>query len=268
MFIVVVAATVLGLAVPASAHTHDVTSNCHSVTVNLNYYNTRVVNTVRVTVNGTVETDQTFPSSFVRTYEFANPYQTNTYRVKVVAGDNSRYSFDTGTRSVAGCPLTKDASASLTVSPPTCDSAGSVTVTSTVNASLVGSLDQSVGQHSGQFTADLGHAFADGSTTLSIPYVIEGQRTDCVKTDAALRVRAFTGCVKPRRSLEVVKRHNIAALDIRHNHSKTRWVVRARTEPGHLMRAHRNGTGAWTDHVRWVYHTPVPRHCTPHPHGS
>lgn len=85
---------------------------------------------------------------------------------------------------------------------------------------------------------------------------------------AALEIKAFTGCVKPRRALEVVKRHNIAALSIRHNDSRTRWVVKATTKPNTLMHAHKNGTGRLVHHVRWTFKTPVPRVCSTHPHSS
>jgi hypothetical protein len=85
---------------------------------------------------------------------------------------------------------------------------------------------------------------------------------------AVLKIKAFTGCAKSRRSLEVLKRHNIASLHITNNAKKTRWVVKAETKPDTLMHAHKNGTGKLVDHVKWVFRTLVPKGCAPHPHGS
>lgn len=97
------------VASPASAHDHTVTVTCSSVKVDLSYYNTSdksKSNSVEVWINGVeVTNNQNFGASFSQTYTFDQGLATNTYRVKVVAWDNSSYSFDTGTVSVDRCPI-------------------------------------------------------------------------------------------------------------------------------------------------------------------
>ena len=66
----------------------------------------------------------------------------------------------------------QDATADVSVSPPSSDSAGVASVTGLANASLDGTLDQSVGAHSAHFVADSGHRFAGGSKTKDVPYTI------------------------------------------------------------------------------------------------
>ncbi|WP_062292825.1 hypothetical protein [Demequina phytophila] len=72
----------------------------------------------------------------------------------------------------------EDASASVTVTPATCDAPGSVAVATAENASLSGSLDQTPGTHEATFVADDGHAFEGGDTTLVVEYTVEDQLTE------------------------------------------------------------------------------------------
>ncbi|WP_156165145.1 hypothetical protein [Demequina silvatica] len=72
----------------------------------------------------------------------------------------------------------EDASASVTVTPATCDAPGSVAVAETANATLSGELSQEPGDHEATFVADEGHAFPGGDTTLVVDYTVEDQLTD------------------------------------------------------------------------------------------
>lgn len=71
----------------------------------------------------------------------------------------------------------KDAAASVTVSPATCDAPGTASVTGLQNATLVGTLDQSVGTHVAQFQSDNGHLFQNGTDTYQVSYIVPAQDT-------------------------------------------------------------------------------------------
>ena len=73
--------------------------------------------------------------------------------------------------------IPKDATADVDVLGPTCLSASVANVVSLANATLVGELDQSVGEHTATFTANDGHQFADGTATMLVPYTIAAQLT-------------------------------------------------------------------------------------------
>lgn len=77
-----------------------------------------------------------------------------------------------------GCNyVASDAAAGVNVTPPTCDTNGIASVAGLANATLVGSLDQSVGTHTATFNATTGHAFADGTSTLTVEYTILAKLT-------------------------------------------------------------------------------------------
>jgi len=71
----------------------------------------------------------------------------------------------------------RDAAASVTVHPGTCDSPGSAEVTGLQYATLVGTLDQSVGSHVAPFQSVPQHLFPNGSDALQVPYTIPGKDT-------------------------------------------------------------------------------------------
>jgi hypothetical protein len=106
-----ISAVALGLglvalvAAPASAHTHSVSADCSAVSVDLTNYQSSdtETNTVTVTIDGTPVADTTFGTSFVQNYPFTTVAATHSYRVQVVAGDDSSYSVDTGVSTVSNC---------------------------------------------------------------------------------------------------------------------------------------------------------------------
>lgn len=67
---------------------------------------------------------------------------------------------------------TKDADASVTVTPATCGTAGTPATANVAFATLNGELDTTAGAHTATFTAVAGHVFADGSTTKTVPYTV------------------------------------------------------------------------------------------------
>lgn len=73
------------------------------------------------------------------------------------------------------CP--KDATASVTITPPTCDAPSGISVTGLLFASLVGTLDLSVGTHTATFQSEAGHLFANGTNMLTVPYTIAPKDT-------------------------------------------------------------------------------------------
>jgi hypothetical protein len=80
----------------------------------------------------------------------------------------------------------KDAFASVTVSPATCEAPGTASVKDKKNATLVGTLDQSVGTHVATFKADAGHKFLNDTDTYQESYVIPGKDTSlCPKAPTA-----------------------------------------------------------------------------------
>ena len=72
------------------------------------------------------------------------------------------------------CPpdVKKDATAKVTVTEPTCEADGSAKI-KLVNATVTSDFPQTPGTHTVVVTADDGHAFPNGETTLSIEYTIE-----------------------------------------------------------------------------------------------
>ena len=127
-------ALVLGLvalvAGPASAHNHTVSASCDTgVSVDLTNYATgdsSKHNTVEVWIDGAVVTDNpNFGASFSQTYPFSTGQASHTYRVKVTAYDDSKYSFDTGVVTVNGCE-TAVTPAAATSTNPYCTAAGTV----------------------------------------------------------------------------------------------------------------------------------------------
>jgi len=90
----------------------------------------------------------------------------------------------------------KDAAASVTTSPGTCDAPGTASVTGLQYATLVGTLDQSIGTHVATFQSNSGHLFQNGSDTLQVSYTVPGKDTSAGCTPPAVfhpggKVRAY-----------------------------------------------------------------------------
>lgn len=94
------------LATPASAHTPVWSVTCDKVTVDLTQYNSKVENTVTITVDGKDLLAKTsFKSSFHKTLELAKHGQDVSVHLVVKAGDTSdKHNFDKDeTKTVAPC---------------------------------------------------------------------------------------------------------------------------------------------------------------------
>lgn len=169
-----------------------------------------------------------------------------------------------------GCraPDVLDATATVTVTPGTCTTPGSASYTATF-AYNVGDFSTAPGHHDQTFAAVEGHRFADGSTTLVLPYDVPGRdRGLCIHLDASLRFHKGTGCAPSRRFVQITHRAHMATVRVTHTHHRTVWHVTGTTQPGHRMHAHRDGTGHWTSSVNWLVPVRAPGSCGPHPHGS
>lgn len=110
---------------------------------------------------------------------FVNGVATVTYTAKtgfVFAGGSKTY-VETVTELNRNACIINDATATVTpTTAATCNAASDVTVTTT-HATLVGTLNKTPGTHTATFAADAGHAFAGGSTTLVVQYVINPHLT-------------------------------------------------------------------------------------------
>ncbi len=89
----------------------------------------------------------------------------------------------------------KDSAAGVDVTDPTCNSAGTATVTGLSFATLTsngGVLDQTVGPHTATFTSAVNHRFPGGSKTKDVPYTIAGpisaDSDECAVKNAAAGV--------------------------------------------------------------------------------
>lgn len=93
-----------------------------------------------------------------------------------------------------GCNVpAEDATANVTVTTPTCNSASVASIANLKNATLTsngGVLDQTVGTHTATFTSTQGHVFSNGTTTLSVTYTIAPQLSgeNCIVKDATANV--------------------------------------------------------------------------------
>ena len=92
---------------PASAHTPTISADCTALTVHLTNYQTvqgnSTPNTVTVTIDGTALPTVHFGTSFSQTYNFAQGAAQHSYRVQIVAADDSKYNYDSGVQTVSGC---------------------------------------------------------------------------------------------------------------------------------------------------------------------
>lgn len=62
-------------------------------------------------------------------------------------------------------------------------------------------------------------------------------------------------CAPSQRSVYITGKHGVVRpVHLTHNGDRTRWVMRAHTQPGFVIRHGKHGTGRWVHHVRWVIH--------------
>lgn len=88
-----------------------------------------------------------------------------------------------------GCVATpRDATATVAVTPPTCERAGSASYTTT-HAHLIGTFRAGPGSHVAAFESDAGHQFSDGSTTKEVSYDVAPRKVtqDCFPQPSADR---------------------------------------------------------------------------------
>jgi hypothetical protein len=132
-------------------------------------------NHVVVKIDGVAVTDEDFSTSFSHHYTFD---QTVTHHWEVIVtpwNTGVDDAFDRSGDTVACVPMPStvpDATAGIHVEQPTCSEAGHADVVDLGHASLVGTLDESVGTHIAAFIADVGHTFADGHATKALSYTI------------------------------------------------------------------------------------------------
>ncbi|MBG6237381.1 LPXTG-motif cell wall-anchored protein [Mycetocola sp. CAN_C7] len=167
-------------AAPASAHTPEVDATCESVTLTLeNYGHTPEAptpNTVTVTIDGVEQENTAFGAGFAASYDFDDVAVGHEWAVVVDAADDTYdRSFD-GTTEPCAPAVPADASATVTVEPPTCDIPARLVLGDVVNATwstptaTTGPADYSV-----VATADEGHLFASGETTETFSGRLDGQ---------------------------------------------------------------------------------------------
>src|SRR5690606_22879014 len=94
------------------------------------------------------------------------------------------------------CP--KDANATITVTPATCEAPGSAAIGTVQHATWDGKLETEPGDHSETFTAVAGHFFANGEKTLVVNYTIPPKDTSLCPTDAVATITVTPGtCEAP-----------------------------------------------------------------------
>ena len=86
----------LALALPASAHTHDIDAKCNpngktTLTIDLRAYNGKQANTVKATDGDTVLVDESFKNEYTHTFELPAD-QAHDFVVDVHAWDGDQYS--------------------------------------------------------------------------------------------------------------------------------------------------------------------------------
>jgi hypothetical protein len=162
-------ATSAATSAPASAHSPEVAATCSTLTVSLQNYGVArdgaTVNRLRVEIDRAVVADTGFGVSHRAGYPLGDSAVAHDYTVTIDA-PGTRYD-RVVSGSSAACPpeMTADASASLSVTPPTCDSSGALVLGESDNASW--STPTAVAgpaEYSATATADAGHEFPDGTS--------------------------------------------------------------------------------------------------------
>lgn len=268
-----------GIVTAADAHNHNVSGDCTQVTVTLTNYATHTgkTNHVTVMVDGVPRVDQDFGSGYSNTFYFDNRWVDNNYDVKVHAWDNQAYSFDTGLVSVAACVPVNDASASLSTTPPTCHTPETLVLGPAVNATWgIPSRMQGPGDYTVPATANLGHAFADGTTAETFAGTLAG---DLSKTKACappkpkthhtwVHFRKWQSCKWTERFIQVRHGRGIAKVTHKYNGDRTHIVVKVVAKPGFKFHHGRHGLGHYVHRERLVFHLKPMGPCMPGPPGS
>lgn len=85
-----------------------------------------------------------------------------------------------------------EATAAVSITPGTCDTAGSASVTGLLHATLDGTLDTTPGAHTANFTATSGYKFANGTKHLAVNYTVppksDSDGDGCAVKDATASV--------------------------------------------------------------------------------
>jgi hypothetical protein len=160
----------------ASAHTPAVSATCSALTVALtNYGNANTPNTITVAIDSENVEDARFGSTFTESYPLGDSAEAHDYIVSVDA-PGSQYDREFAGSSVPCEPeVAKNASVELSVTPPTCDSSGTLVLGDSENATW-GAPTASTGpaQYRVTATADPNHAFPDGALTKTFTGALEG----------------------------------------------------------------------------------------------
>jgi hypothetical protein len=161
----------IAVAAPAPAHTPTLSATCATgATINATNYNPAETNRWTIKVNGKI-TGGVFGASTSQTVAFPQGGTTSTYTLTVDAPGTQYDARLSG--SVGPCgSLPRDADATVSVTPPTCDLPGTATfnLVNAITEGTPGSND--VGTHSYAFYPTRGHLFTDGTTIKYLTYTI------------------------------------------------------------------------------------------------
>jgi hypothetical protein len=172
-------ATAVAIPAAVSAHTPEAKATCSTLTVELENYsvgdNGALVNSVSVEIDSTVVDEADFGTSLHETYPLGDTTVAHEYVVEIDAS-GTQYDRDFSGTSVP-CPraAAPDASATLTVTPATCDAPGTLVLGDVQNATWgtpVGATGP--GRYTVVATADAGHTFPDGTTSQSFDGPLDG----------------------------------------------------------------------------------------------
>ena len=160
----------LAAAAPASARTPEVNSTCDTLTVEMTSYEgsqDSKPNNVTVTIDNEEVENENFGQSFKASYDFDNKYEAHNYVVKVDAPDTQYDKTFTGSsKPCEAPPLAKDATAELTVTPPTCEVPAKLVLGKTKHAEWgTPSATDGPVSYTVTATAKNGHLFESGDST-------------------------------------------------------------------------------------------------------
>ncbi|MCU1542781.1 MAG: hypothetical protein JWM50_646 [Microbacteriaceae bacterium] len=168
---------------PASAHTPEASATCSTLTVSLKSYglgpNSSYANNITVTIDSSVVQDTRFGTSFKKAYPLGDSTVAHSYVVRIDAIGNQYDRTFTGTSTPCAPPVVPavpDASATLSVTPATCDTSGTLALGEIKHATW-GTPTAVTGpaQYSVVATAAPKHTFADGKTTKTFTGSLEGK---------------------------------------------------------------------------------------------
>ncbi|GGE92478.1 LPXTG cell wall anchor domain-containing protein [Mycetocola zhadangensis] len=173
------ALAILGGSAPASAHAPEVSESCGGIAVELTSYaatpDEPTPNKLTVIIDDEQVAAERFGTSFTESFAFEDPTVSHEYTVAVDAeGTAYDRKFEGETEA---CPraVPADATAAVSVTEPTCDEPGRLILGDVVNATWsTPTLAAGPGEYSVIATANEGHTFADGETTVSFTGVLLG----------------------------------------------------------------------------------------------